>query len=88
LLFHGSFLLQCDLALIENILPMPSKQPAYRRHRPHLKFLTNLELPPKKIKEALKKTWGATQPLPAVPFDQVDRLVREKYATEEWTFRV
>ena len=33
LLFHGTFLLNFDLALVSELLPMPSKQPDYREHR-------------------------------------------------------
>ncbi len=42
LLFHGTFLLHFDLALISELLPLPSKQPDYREHRSHAEFLTNL----------------------------------------------
>jgi lipoate-protein ligase A len=57
LLFHGTFLLNFDLALIGELLPMPSRQPDYRVSRPHGKFLTNLNLPADAVKAALKKTW-------------------------------
>src|ERR1019366_3129168 len=49
-LFHGSFLLNLDLALVEQVLPMPSKQPQYRRRRAHKDFLTNLNLPAEDVK--------------------------------------
>src|ERR1044071_9785969 len=32
LLFHGSFLLDLDIALVERLLPMPSRQPDYRHN--------------------------------------------------------
>ena len=38
LLFHGTFLLNFDLALIGELLPMPSKQPDYREDRSHDRF--------------------------------------------------
>ena len=57
LLFHGTFLLNFDLALISELLPMPSRQPDYRQSRPHKKFLTNLDLPADTVKSALKTAW-------------------------------
>jgi lipoate-protein ligase A len=58
LLFHGTFLLDFDLALISELLPMPSRQPDYRESRPHGKFLTNLNLPADAVKAALKQAWA------------------------------
>src|ERR1039457_4361083 len=60
LLFHGSFLLDFDLSLVEQTLRMPSKQPQYRRDRAHKEFLTNLNLTADVVKDAMKQTWGAT----------------------------
>jgi lipoate-protein ligase A len=57
LLFHGTFLLNFDLALISELLPMPSRQPDYRQSRSHKKFLTNLSLPADTVKTALRQAW-------------------------------
>ena len=59
ILFHGTFLLNFDLALISELLPMPSRQPCYREARGHEKFLTNLPLPTMVVKAALRRAWGA-----------------------------
>jgi len=48
-----------DVSLIEKHPPVPAKQPAYRQNRSHGNFLTNLNLPPHKVKEALKQSWSA-----------------------------
>jgi lipoate-protein ligase A len=84
LLFHGSFLYNFDLDLIAKLLPMPSRQPTYRQDRTHRDFLTNLPLAPVVIRKALTGLWNATgqavQPETAT-------LVREKYATADWTFK-
>src|SRR5713226_6021948 len=40
LLFHGTFLLDLDLALVEKLLRPPSRQPAYRENRSRAEFLT------------------------------------------------
>ena len=44
LLFHGTFLLNFDLALIGELLRMPSKEPDYRESRKHADFLTNINV--------------------------------------------
>src|SRR5262249_6757477 len=59
LLFHGSFLLDCDISLIERLLPAPPRQPDYRRRRPHRDFLTNIHIPAAAIKAALREVWNA-----------------------------
>jgi lipoate-protein ligase A len=87
LLFHGTFLLHFDIAFVEKLLPVPAKQPAYRRNRAHEIFLTNLNLPPDRVKEALKQAWSAGEELKNIPFDTIERLAREKYSSDEWNFR-
>jgi len=87
LLFHGSFLLNLDLALLEQLLPMPSQQPQYRRRRAHKDFLTNLNLPANDIKEAMKRAWNAVDALDEIPGKRVERLVKEKYAADAWNLK-
>jgi lipoate-protein ligase A len=87
LLFHGSFLLHLDLALVEQALRLPSKQPSYRRNRAHKDFLKNLPLQSDAVKEAMKQSWGATEVLEEIPEERIERLVREKYATDDWNLK-
>lgn len=87
LLFHGTFLLDFDIALIEKLLPFPSKQPPYRRNRSHGTFLTNLNLPPHRLKEALKESWNARGEFANVPFETIERLVRERYSRDDWNLK-
>jgi lipoate-protein ligase A len=86
-LFHGSFLLSFNIALIEKLLPFPPKQPAYRRNRSHEEFLVNLNFPAAAIKAALKQAWNAEENLKDAPFDAVETLVRERYSKKQWNFR-
>jgi len=88
LLFHGSFLLRLDLALVEKTLPPPSLQPDYRLNRVHGDFLLNLNVSEDAVKTALAKAWKAATPLTAIPRDHIHRLVAEKYSLREWNFRV
>ncbi len=84
LLFHGTFLYNFDINLIEKVLRMPTLQPDYRQKRSHKKFLTNLNIPPGQIKEALKKSWGAREILEEFPSDRIEKLTEEKYSRDAW----
>lgn len=87
LLFHGTLLLNCDVKLISELLLMPSLQPDYRSSRPHEEFVTNLNLPAALVKSALAKFWNASEPFPAPPLEDIKKLAREKYSTDEWNFK-
>lgn len=88
LLLHGSLLLACDLSLIDELLPMPSRQPGYRAGRSHAEFLRTLDLPVAAVKEALRVAWGARTSRPdAPPLDAIRRLARERYADPAWTLK-
>src|SRR5208283_1169502 len=71
LLFHGTFLLNFDLALISELLPMPSKQPDYRERRGHDRFLTNLNVSADKVKAALRQAWKAEELLKNPPLERI-----------------
>jgi lipoate-protein ligase A len=86
-LFHGTFLLYFDISVIGKFLPVPPKQPAYRQNRTHEKFLTNLNLPPHKVKEALKQSWSAIEEFKNMPFETIERLARGRYSRDEWNFK-
>jgi lipoate---protein ligase len=87
LLFHGSFLLDLDLAVVEQTLRAPSKQPQYRRDRAHKDFLTNLHVPAEAIKDAIKRAWTATDALDEIPESRIEELVQQKYATDAWNLK-
>ena len=84
LLFHGTFLLNFNLMFVSELLPMPSKQPAYREHRAHTEFLTNLNVPAENVKAAMRQAWKAEEPLKGFPMEKIAALARDKYATREW----
>ena len=84
LLFHGTFLLHCNLADIARYLRMPSQQPAYRGDRPHGDFVTNLGLSADAVKAALREAWSAHELLTELPEAAITDLVCERYGTEAW----
>ncbi|HTO93968.1 MAG TPA: lipoate--protein ligase family protein [Bacteroidota bacterium] len=87
LLFHGSFLLDFDFALVEELLPMPSREPDYRKGRSHTDFLMNIRIPPDALKDALRSCWDADRAPRELPLDAAVRLDREKYTSDAWTFK-
>ncbi len=87
LLFHGTYLMQFDIGLIEKYLRTPSKEPDYRKGRSHKEFLTNLDSPVDMVKHALREEWKAEDLMDAVPHDGIELLARDKYVTKEWNFK-
>jgi lipoate---protein ligase len=86
-LFHGTFLLGFDLALIETCLRMPSRQPEYRQGRSHETFLCNLSMASRDVRTGLREAWGAEQDLHGVPVDRIEALVSERYSRQHWNFK-
>jgi len=86
-LFHGSFLLNFDLGLIEKALRMPSKQPGYRADRSHVEFLMNLNVVAAEVKKELLRTWQADETLAAPPLEAAQALAAQKYAAPDWNGR-
>jgi lipoate-protein ligase A len=87
LLFHGTFLLHCPLALIDELLRLPTLEPDYRAGRVHHQFVTNLDLPADTVKAALSRAWGADTAWSPPPLKEIATLAREKYATHAWNHK-
>ncbi len=83
-LFHGTFLLALDAAVMEALLPLPARQPAYRRGRAHTDFLAALPVQPADLKRALRDVWAAREPLQEIAPARVAQLVRERYGARDW----
>lgn len=87
LLFHGTFLLDFDLAQIQNLLPIPRRQPDYRQNRTHEQFLTNVEIERDVIRKTLKDAWKVSGDLKNIPLEKIEALAVERYASEAWNFK-
>jgi lipoate-protein ligase A len=87
LLFHGTLLLDCNLAMVEELLLMPSLQPEYRAQRSHRDFITNLGLSAEVVKATLARAWGAEMEMEDLPVEKIRQLAQEKYATAEWNLK-
>ena len=85
-LVHGTFLLSFDLPLIERVLSIPARQPAYRARRPHTEFLMNLHLPATRLTARLREAWQATAVVDPLPEAAIASLTR-RYADAAWIRR-
>jgi lipoate---protein ligase len=84
-LVHGTFLLKFDLQMIEQVLPVPAEQPAYRANRSHGMFVANLHLDSRQLVDALKHVWRANEILTGVPNGRIEQLARDRYSKSEWS---
>lgn len=87
LLFHGTFLLNFDIQLIEQCLRAPPRQPDYRQQRAHSEFLTSVPLTDATIKRALEEAWGAELQVVEVPETAIAQLVAERYSMDDWNLK-
>lgn len=85
-LFHGTVLLNLDFSVLEATLRMPSRQPEYRKTRPHREFLRNLRIDTERARRALREEWGAVEKIDLPP-DGVEQAVKERYSQRQWNFK-
>jgi lipoate-protein ligase A len=84
LLYHGTLLYDFPLALVDECLKMPPRQPDYRHQRAHGEFITNLPLCARALKKALQSAWSPKDVLVDWPRDRVRELVATRYGRAEW----
>src|SRR5205814_6029847 len=87
LLYHGTLLYDFDLELIQRLLRMPPRHPAYRAGRGHLDFVTNIGVSAVELRRAITGGFRAHQPLLDWPRQRTDELVAKRYSAEEWTHK-
>lgn len=86
-LHHGTLLDVFDLDLIPRYLNAPERQPDYRMDRPHAAFVRNLSAGIVRLKSLLAAEWVAAGEYCPIPWDEVVRLVAEKYGRDDWNRR-
>ena len=84
LLFHGTFLLRFDLALMQRVLRPPSRAPAYREDRAHAGFVDNLLVPAEAVRCCLRECWQASAEFADSLEPVLSRLLQERYLLPEW----
>jgi lipoate-protein ligase A len=91
LLFHGSFLLNFDLDLINRTLRLPQQRPEYRKDRSHAEFISNLNIKPHDMEEALRNAWHVAEEVSLEWNAEINAraktLVERKYGRDDWNRR-
>lgn len=88
LLFHGTFLLNAPVELMERCLRMPSRAPDYRAGRAHRCFVTSVAAHSADLKDALRRVWHAVEPASVWPRAETVALVQSRYGLKEWNFKL
>lgn len=86
-LFHGTFLYDFKLDLIEQFLKIPERKPEYRKNRSHREFVTNIPLTPSAIKQILQGAWDAHEPAESIPGRLMHHLIETHYSRREWNLK-
>lgn len=87
LLHHGTILYDFRIDAISRYLPLPVRQPVYRRGRDHAAFLINLPASAAGLRQRLRTAWGAATEAVTWPGGLVQQLTAEKYTRPEWIAR-
>jgi lipoate-protein ligase A len=84
LLHHGTLLHAFDVGMLSRYLRHPPREPDYRTGRSHSDFVTNLSASADDIGVRLRRAWGATESLTAIPEMTLRELLAEKYDRDDW----
>ena len=84
LLYHGTLLYDFDVSLAGALLGTPPRQPDYRQQRDHGEFIANLPCTREQLEQALARVWMVDEPTDSYPRELVDKLLVERYKTDQW----
>lgn len=85
LLYHGTLLFDFPLDLVGRYLAMPPRQPDYRDGRGHERFIANLPIARRTLRQTVLDALGADEETTSWPSDQVELLVQQRYSQPSWT---
>lgn len=83
-LYHGTLLYRFPIDLIDRLLLMPPRRPAYRGDRPHGQFVANLDADPAALRATVAAAFQAQTPRLDWPRQRTETLVQSRYATDNW----
>ncbi len=90
LLHHGTLLYKLDYDLLENVLKIPKTQPDYRAGRTHKDFVGVLPLSKNEIIDCILESFsinGIFSSFTEKEINDIQYLVQNKYAKDEWNFK-
>lgn len=79
---HGTLLYNADLNLIERYLATPPSMPDYRQARPHLEFVANAGIEPRRFIDGLTRQFGAGPVQSEVSATEQARLLELRSAVQ------
>jgi lipoate-protein ligase A len=88
LLHHGTVLHKFDLARVTRCLREPPRQPAHRRQRDHVHFLTNIGTAQGSLTDAIRYSFEAAATCDDWPQERVSEIVRTRFADRNWLLRL
>lgn len=88
ILYHGTLLYGFPLDALSRYLRPPPREPDYRQHREHEKFVANVPIAAGDLGAALVQAWQAERPLEVLPVERAARLVAEKYGRDDWNLQL
>ena len=84
LLFHGTFLIDFEIPLMDRLLLIPSREPSYRLGRSHSRFARNLRLTREQVVDALCEHWEAEEELESFDFASVQSGALARRGERRW----
>lgn len=91
LLYHGTFLIQADIDLIQECLDFAPRQPDYRRQRDHAEFVGVLDADAEQLSRDLAAQFDAIDAVNTEWSTQIeqtaDALLDSRYRKTEWHFK-
>ncbi|MDE0862296.1 MAG: lipoate--protein ligase family protein [Rubripirellula sp.] len=88
ILYHGTFLYDFDLSMLDHCLRETPRHPDYRAGRDHGAFVTNVPLSPERLKNDLETVFDIRSSLRAGLLEkEVSRLREQRYDSRQWHYR-
>lgn len=89
MIYHGTMICEpMDLQLVSKCLGAPKRQPEYRAGRSHADFLCKIPTSAEKLSGAIAKTWNAVDEAKDWPRELTIDLVKSKYTTRAWNYKL
>lgn len=83
-MYHGTLLYNFQIPILDQYLPMPPREPEYRRNRSHSEFVCNIPECVSNIRDRVRAIWNCHIPCALSVDAKLQELVDCRYARNEW----